>query len=224
MTLLQQNELETVQVVTQASVSASVIWLHGLGASGEDFLSLIPELNLPDELGIRFIFPHAPIRPVTLNRGMKMRAWYDVTSLVRIEHDEIGIAQSTQQVQELIQQQIKLGISLERIFLVGFSQGGAIALHAGLNYPKPLGGILGLSTYLPAPDKIILNPHLQTKVPITLFHGCYDEIIPIGLAKLGCEFLNQRGCSVEWREYTMGHEICLSEITDIRAWLLKTCS
>lgn len=223
MNLTTKKKLEFIEIITQTPVTATIIWLHGLGADGHDFVNLVPELNLPSELGVRFIFPHAPMRPITLNGGMEMRGWFDITSLTRLEYDLTGIAESTENVQYLIQEQIDLGIAYDRILLAGFSQGGAIALHAAINYPHVIGGVLGLSTYLPASEKIVhhINP-LKYNMPIALYHGLYDNIIPIELAKMGRDFLMNQNFQVEWREYAMAHQLCLPEIKDIQQWILKT--
>lgn len=217
----QLQKLQIEEVVTHPSVEAAVIWLHGLGASGHDFVDIVPELKLSDEFGIRFIFPHAPNRPVTINRGMVMRAWYDITSLTRLEDDITGIEESTQQVQQLIREQEEKGIASNRIFLVGFSQGGAIAFHAGLNYPHALGGLLGLSTYLPAPHKIPQADNFKKNMPIMILHGDYDDVIPLPMAKLGYEFLLSRGFRVTWQQYPMAHQVCPSEIADIKQWFTR---
>lgn len=215
--------LETVINETNAPITACVIWLHGLGADGHDFAGISHQLQLPASLGVRFIFPHAPVRPVTLNNGFAMRAWYDIYSLDNLHHeDHSGIQVSEQAIAQLIQQQQAAGISASRIILAGFSQGGAIALHTGLRYPAKLGGILGLSTYLPLlPDLSAQASASNQTTPIFLAHGEYDDILPLALGEKTRDYLSQAGYSVEWHSYPMAHQVCLPEIADISRWLQK---
>ncbi len=204
-------------------VDACIIWLHGLGADGHDFKDIATQLRLPDSLGIRFILPHAPIRPVTLNRGMLMRAWYDIYDLDKhAREDQTGIQNSQSALELIIQEQIESGIPAHKIILSGFSQGGALALYTGLRFGQPLAGIIGLSTYLPLANTLAIekNPNNQT-TPILLTHGIYDEILPLELAQSSKEYLQQAGCSVQWVTYNMGHQLCLEEIVDIREWIIS---
>jgi len=218
--------LETIEVLTADKPTASVIWLHGLGADGHDFEALVPELKLPKELAIRFIFPHAPNRPITLNNGYVMRGWYDISSLEFGQHEDAeGIQQSSQDIAQLIKQENKRGIPSQRILLAGFSQGGAIVLHTALRYPEPLAGLMALSTYLPLKNTLENESHLANKnIPIFMAHGLEDEIVKYQYAAESRKLLQQSNYSVEWHDYTMGHSVCADEIKDIRDWLLKYLS
>ncbi len=202
--------------------TASVIWLHGLGADGHDFEPIVPQLGLED-MAIRFIFPHAPMRPVTINMGYVMRAWYDISAPDLSQgQDEDGTRESERQIQAWIQQQIDSGIPAERILLAGFSQGGAIALHTGLRYPQTLGGIIALSTYLPLADTVADEKHAANKdIPIFMAHGHEDPIIPISHARQSRDKLMELGHEVEWHEYTMPHSVSPSEIEAIARWVRK---
>jgi phospholipase/carboxylesterase len=213
--------LETVVTETSFPVNAAVIWLHGLGADGHDFAGIIPQLQLPQQPGIRFIFPHAPERPVTLNNGFTMRAWYDIYSLNDLQReDRSGIEVSEQAIGQLIQQQQAAGIPATRIILAGFSQGGAMALHTGLRYPLRLGGIIGLSTYLPLLPHFNAVSHRENRqTPVFLGHGTEDNILPISLGQKTRDHLMQAGYPVEWRQYSMGHQVCSQEIADVSQWL-----
>jgi phospholipase/carboxylesterase len=205
------------------SAQASVIWLHGLGADGHDFESLIPHLGLPPAVGIRFIFPHAPHRPVTINGGLRMRAWYDISGAVPPREDDQGIRESEQAVRRLIEREITAGIAPGRILLAGFSQGGAIALHTGLRYPQRLAGILALSTYLPLADTLAREADPANRpIPILMAHGTEDGIIPLPRALQSRDLLTRLGYAVEWHNYPMAHSVCTEEIADISAWLLRT--
>jgi len=200
-----------------AAAVATVIWLHGLGADGHDFESVVPLLRPP--AGTRFYFPHAPLRPITINGGMTMRGWYDIRPGMAAE-DEQGIRASGQAVLDMIMHELALGVSPERIVLAGFSQGGAIALHAGLRFPGRLGGILALSTYLPLPSRLDDEAHAASReTPILMAHGLADEIIPIPSARQSLRLLQSAGYRLEWHEYPMGHMICPEEISMIASWL-----
>ena len=212
-----------IEIETAPQPTASVIWLHGLGADGRDFVPIVPELRLPSDLAIRFVFPHAPHRPVTINRGSVMRAWYDIaeTEFGRQE-DEAGIRESEQTVRGLIQRETERGIASERIVLAGFSQGGAVALHTGLRLPQRLAGILALSTYLPLADTLKAEAHpANDDVPIFMAHGTDDPIIPLALGESSADLLTRRGANLEWRTYEMEHSVCLDEILDIAGWLTR---
>ncbi|MDI3258643.1 MAG: carboxylesterase [Sinobacteraceae bacterium] len=200
---------------------AAVIWLHGLGADGHDFVPIVPELNLPPELAVRFVFPHAPVRPVTINGGMRMRAWYDIYSLTRGDRqDEAGIRASAAIAQGFIEEQVSAGIARNRIVLAGFSQGGAIALHTGLRQTAALAGILALSTYLPIHDRLPAELTAAGRAtPILMCHGLYDPVLPLQLGADTRDGLRGFGCHVEWRDYPMQHQVCAEEIADISVWL-----
>lgn len=203
----------------QQTATSAVIWLHGLGADGHDFAGLVPQLNLPTGHRVRFIFPHAPVQAVTINGGMNMRSWYDIRSTDFMNDiDAAGIRVSCYQIYDLIQQQQKAGISLDKIVLAGFSQGGLIALHAGLSHDHSLAGIMALSTYCPMTEQFFL--HRET--PILMAHGEFDPVIPIHVAERSAEALVQRGYTVDWQTYPMEHQVCAEEIAYIAAWLRKT--
>jgi phospholipase/carboxylesterase len=212
---------DAVIIESRTTHKASVIWLHGLGANGHDFEPVVPELQLPDELGVRFIFPHAPIRSVTINNGMQMRAWYDVRNVdLRSQEDTTGIVESAGIIKNLIDEEIAGGIPASKILLAGFSQGGAISLHTGLRYPDKLAGLLILSAYLPLPDHLINEASMANKsVAIMMLHGLYDTIIPVAASKQSCEFLQQLGYKIDWRSYPMEHAVCMEEIQTIGNWL-----
>ena len=199
----------------------SVIWLHGLGASGEDFVPVAQELHLPR--AVRFIFPHAPARPVTLNGGYVMPAWYDiVSSEIDAEQDAAGIAASRHEIEKLIAHEIARGIVPARIFVAGFSQGGAVALHTGLHAKARLGGILALSTYLPLADTTRAADIGHSRdTPIFMAHGLQDPVVPYTLGKQSAAHLRQLGCTVSWHDYAMPHSVCMEEIRDIGRWLAQ---
>jgi len=216
------SEVESVEIETgSGAVQGSVIWLHGLGADGHDFEPIVPELRLPADLGLRFVFPHAPIQPVTLNGGMAMRAWFDILTLDRggLE-DEAGIRASAEILEQLIAREQERGIAANKIVVAGFSQGGAIALHAGLRSGQTLGGIMALSTYLPIKstfaDEVVLSD-----VPILMAHGSLDPVLPMALGRESADLLLANDFKVEWHDYQMAHSVCAEEIDDIRAWLLS---
>jgi phospholipase/carboxylesterase len=216
------KELESedeVRLEPDAPAQASVIWLHGLGADGYDFVPIAPELRL--SLPVRFIFPHAPARPVTINGGMRMRAWYDIFSLSRQDRqDESGIRDSAARVQKLIEAESAAGIPPGRIVLAGFSQGGAIALHAGLRQPQALAGILALSTYLPLAEKLPAELTAGGRAtPILMCHGSHDNVVPLFMGAGSRDILAQLDREPEWREYPMQHQVCAEEIADIAAWM-----
>lgn len=215
--------LPTVEIGSEAA-TASVIWLHGLGADGNDFAPIVPELGLASE--VRFVFPHAPARPVTINGGYVMRAWYDIRTVqIDAEEDEAGIRASAAQVETLIARERERGVPDRRIVLAGFSQGGAIALHTGLRHSPALAGILALSTYLPLPDR--LSPEAApaaADVPILMCHGSADTIVPVELAERSRARLMEAGYAVEWRSYPMPHSVCPEEVADIATWLRRVLS
>jgi phospholipase/carboxylesterase len=215
--------LESIEVSTSGNPDASIIWLHGLGADGHDFEAIIPELNLPSHFNIRFIFPHAPYRPITLNNGYVMRGWYDISSLeFGIDEDALGIRESSQQIIDLIEQELSRGIESKRIILAGFSQGGAVVLHTGLRYNKTLAGIMALSTYLPLASTFENELHNANKnIPIFMAHGLEDDILKFEFGARSRRLLEQNNYSIEWHEYPMSHSICSDEITHIREWLIR---
>ena len=215
--------LTTIEIEPTGSVRSSVIWMHGLGADARDFEPMVPELRLPTASGIRFVFPNAPIRPVTVNNGMRMRAWYDVLSMdLPRQEDPDGVYASEQAIHALLEREKQRGISADRIVLAGFSQGGAMALHTGLRYPEPLAGILALSCYIPLAGRLNSERRSANQTtPIFLAHGDYDAVIPMRYGQQSAETLERLGYRVEWSDYGMGHEVCWEEIRDIAAWLQR---
>jgi phospholipase/carboxylesterase len=213
--------LETIEIETGRNPAASVIWMHGLGADGHDFEAIVPELDLPD-IPIRFVFPHAPMRPVTINAGMVMRAWYDVSDAALKREDESGVRSSQAQVEALIAREKERGIVAKRLLLAGFSQGGAIALYTGLRHRERLAGIMALSCYLPAGETLAAEAHAANRdVPIFIAHGREDPVVPLARASQSRELLEQQGYIVEWRDYRMPHTVGPEEIRDISAWLRR---
>jgi len=208
-----------IEIETAANPQASVIWLHGLGADGNDFAAIVPELDLPP-VAIRFIFPHAPMQPVTINGGMVMRAWYDITNSTLRREDEQGVRASQTAIENLIAREKTRGSPASRIILAGFSQGGAIALHTGLRHPERLAGIMALSTYVPMADLLPAESTMINRdIPIFMAHGSADPVIPIERAQRSKAVLEQLGYGVEWHDYPMPHSVCAEEITDISTWL-----
>lgn len=203
--------------------NAAVVWLHGLGADGNDFVPIVAELELPAPLSLRFVFPHAPVRPVTLNGGVPMRAWYDIISLNRGERqDEAGTRASAATLMALVAQQVAAGIPAARIVIAGFSQGGAIALHAGLRVTTPLAGVMALSTYLPLESSVASEmTEAATRTPILICHGQFDNVLPLSLGADSRDGLRRRGFDVEWHDYPMMHAVCAAEIADIAAFLRR---
>ncbi len=218
--------LKSIEVETGKNPSASVIWMHGLGADGNDFVPIVGELGLGTAPAVRFIFPHAPMRPVTINNGYVMRAWYDV-SFGDLEGksrraDEEGVRQSQAQINALIEREEKRGISAANIVLAGFSQGGAIALHTGLRHPRKLAGVMALSTYLPLAESLPAEASAANKgAPVFMAHGLFDPVVPLMMGAGSMTFLTGLGYSVEWHQYPMQHSVCAEEIQDIGAWLGK---
>jgi phospholipase/carboxylesterase len=200
---------------------ASVIWLHGLGADGFDFAPIVEELHLPRHLAIRFIFPHAKHRSVTLNNGYVMRAWYDLYGLnVTSREDDAGLRESEAVVQQYIVKEVAAGIATDRIVIAGFSQGGALALHAGLRYAQPLAGIMALSTYLPLRDRISTEASAANRsTPILMCHGVGDGVVPLAMGSISRDLLLQQGFAVEWHTYPMEHSVCMEEVSRISTWL-----
>ncbi|MFT3761432.1 MAG: dienelactone hydrolase family protein [Pseudoxanthomonas sp.] len=213
--------LETVEQETGPSPRWTVLWLHGLGADGHDFAPIVPELVRREWPAIRFVFPHAPVRPVTINGGMRMRAWYDITSLDFANRaDAGGIAESVAQVEALVARERERGVPAERLLLAGFSQGGAIALSLGARREAPLAGLIALSTYLPGADALDgFATAASKRQPIFMAHGLGDPVIPLLYAKNSSEALQRAGYGIDWHSYPMAHQVCAEEIRDLGDWM-----
>jgi phospholipase/carboxylesterase len=216
---------ETVEIETGANPCGSVIWLHGLGADGHDFEPLVPELRLPTTLPLRFVFPHAPVRPITVNGGAAMRAWYDIVSLDKEGRgDEVGIRDSSALLDALVDEEMERGFSTGQIILAGFSQGGAIILHNAIRRSQKFAGLLALSTYLPLVNTI--DAELADKpgvgnnsTPVFMGHGSFDPMIQLQDGRDSADKLEALGYTVEWHDYPMAHAVCPQEIADISTWL-----
>ncbi len=227
--------LECVEVVAPAQSSdgqprpaaeapdAAVIWLHGLGADGHDFEPIVPHLRWPGAPAIRFVFPHAPVRPVTLNGGMPMRAWYDIIGIDSDRgHDAAGIAESMQQVARLIERECSRGVAVRRIVLAGFSQGGAIALQLALRWPERLAGVMALSTYLLLAGRLADEASVANRgLPAFIAHGVMDPVVPFSMGETAANTLRQMDYTLDWHSYPMQHAVCPQEIADISAWLQR---
>ena len=215
--------LEAVEIETGRNPTGTVLWLHGLGADGHDFAPIVPQLVTPDERPLRFIFPHAPVRPVTVNGGAAMRAWYDILGFNRgIPQDEVGIRASDEEVGALIRRENQRGIATSRIVLGGFSQGGAISLFSGPRYPEKLAGIMGLSCYMLLEDALPTErTRANYQTPIFLAHGNQDPVVDVRRGTEAKQLLEAGGYPVEWHAYPMPHSVCPQEIVDIAAWLRK---
>ena len=215
--------LDCITIEPPTPANACVIWMHGLGADGNDFVPMVPELGLPREHSVRFIFPNAPTMAVTINGGYVMRAWYDIVSAELDKRADVaGVRNSAVAIDELIADQCAKGIAANRIVLAGFSQGGVIALHTGLRYPQKLGGIMALSTYLACAETLGAEASSSNRdVPIFYAHGAADPVISLALAKLSKSRLDTHGYKVEWHEYAMPHSVCAEEIDDIAAFLKR---
>lgn len=210
--------LPTVELNPESAPVAAVIWLHGLGADGHDFEPIVPELRLPADLPVRFVFPHAPEMSVTAFGGQRARAWFDFDPAGGA--DLPGLKKSVLQIRDLIQNEIDNGIPAQRILLAGFSQGGVMALHTALYYPKRLAGILALSTFLAEGERLAAGKaEANEQIPILMCHGQQDTVLPMALGKSSLANLKSAGYAVEWREYPMGHEVCREEIQEISRWL-----
>jgi phospholipase/carboxylesterase len=219
--LLTQESADAVVLVPAAPATASIIWLHGLGADGNDFVPIVPELRLPPSLALRFVFPHAPIRPVTINNGMRMRAWYDIKDLSASGvPDQAGIRESAAILAKFIQRERDAGVAANQIVIAGFSQGGAIALYAALRHPERLAGVMALSAYLPLSSRLAAEATAANRdLPILMCHGSFDPVLPMELGSASRDLLQAAGYAVEWKEYPMQHQVGLEEIRDISAWL-----
>ncbi len=213
--------LPRIELVSSPNPTAAVIWLHGLGADGNDFAGLVPELDLRDCPPIRFVFPHAPSIPVTMNAGYVMPAWYDIPDLNRMEHqDAEGIQKSEQSIRDLIDNEVVRGISFDRIVLAGFSQGSAMALHTGLRLARPLAGIIALSGYLPLADRFAAERHAASATtPIFMAHGTNDPVVVASRGESARNALIALGHPVQWHSYPMEHSLHPREIADISAFL-----
>lgn len=216
--------LETIELETGPNPTAAVIWMHGLGADGNDFVPIVNELDLSGAPPIRFVFPHAPMMPVTINNGYVMRAWYDVsvgdlqTGAKRA--DEAGVRQSQAQIVQLIQREADNKIPFKNIILAGFSQGGAMALQSGLRYPQTLGGVMALSCYLPCEESFAAEAApANAKTALFIAHGTHDPVVPYEKGAHTRAVLEKSGYAVQWHEYPMQHSVCLEEVRDIGAWL-----
>lgn len=216
-------KLETIELLTAEEPEASVIWLHGLGADGHDFEGLIPELKLPATLAIRFIFPHAPYRPISMNNGYVMRGWYDINNLEFNQHeDKKGILESSDAISQLIDHEISRGIPSHRILIAGFSQGGAIALHTALRYKHTLAGVIALSTYLPLKTTIEKEmSHANKHLPLFMAHGLQDDIVNYKYGIESRRLLKKCQLPIDWHDYAMGHSVCIEEMVDIKNYLIK---
>lgn len=213
---------DSIIVETGPNPQACIIWLHGLGASSDDFVPIAEQLPLPKNLAVRFIFPQAPIRPVAINNNMPMPAWFDIYSLDRnLKHDHAGIEASERGIDQLIQTQLN-DFDSRKILIAGFSQGGAMALFSALRYPKPLGAVLGLSTYFPYKTQEIAQFSVANKsIPIFLAHGEFDEVLTLNMGEETKMHLIQQNYNVEWHEYPMAHSVCAEEIVDIAKFILR---
>ena len=211
--------LTAVEIETGPAPSLAVIWLHGLGADGHDFEPIVPELKLG--FAVRFVFPHAPVRPVTINGGMAMRAWYDILGFDRkAREDDAGIRASATAVTALIDRELERGLHADRVVLAGFSQGGAIALHTALREPRALGGVIALSTYLPLAGTLAVERSAANeRLPIFMAHGTSDNVLPLALGESSRRTLEAQGYAVEWHAYPMAHSVCREEVSAIGAWL-----
>ena len=212
--------LESIEIETAPGPQASIIWMHGLGADGSDFAPLADEIELP--VAVRYVFPHAPMMPVSINGGYVMRAWYDISDAAIRREDEQGVRASQQSVEALLAREKSRGIAAQRIVLAGFSQGGAIALQTGLRHGERLAGIMALSTYVPLADTLAAEAHAANRaVPIFMAHGSADPMIACARARASRDLLLQQAYAVEWHEYPMQHALCPQEIAAIGAWLRR---
>ena len=219
--------VEHIELTTGPEPKGTIIWMHGLGADCWDFVSIVKELGLPEDLPLRYIFPQAPTRSISINNGQRMPGWYDIT-LSELQDgparkaDEAGVRESQEFINALIAREATRGIASDKIVVAGFSQGGAIALQTGLRHPQPLAGVMALSTYLPLENSLAAERTLaNANIPILMAHGTQDPLVPLALARLSKSKIEAQGYQVEWREYPMQHSVCMEEVTDIGAWLVK---
>lgn len=215
------DDVEPIVIETNEPITASVIWLHGLGADGNDFAGIVPELGMPGDLGLRYIFPHAPMRPVTLNMGQVMRAWYDIVGLDESSlEDKAGVTRSREYIDKLIQDEVNRGIPSQRIILGGFSQGGALGLYAGLRFEQPLAGILALSCYLPLASELATQiSDANRDTPIFFAHGRQDPVVGFSMGSQSYERVRGFNTAAVFHEYPMGHNVIGEEIQDIGTWM-----
>lgn len=213
--------LETVEFETGPSPEWAVILLHGLGDSGDGWAPLAPHLVRPDWPDVRFVFPHAPVQPVTINGGMPMRSWYDIVDLTEIDRraDAAGLAQSAQAVEALIEREAQRGVPASRLVLAGFSQGGAVTLTHGLRRAEPVAGLVALSTYLPRAEQVLAEARRGDPLPVFMAHGLHDPMVPHRAGELAAEQVRSLGHDVEWHSYPMQHEACAEELDALAAWL-----
>ncbi|MBT8133980.1 MAG: alpha/beta hydrolase [Gammaproteobacteria bacterium] len=218
------SQLDSIIIETNETPDTAIIWLHGLGADGNDFVPIIDQLQLPSHYAIRFIFPNAPLRAITINQGYQMPGWYDISSLSIIDQeDEAGIKESSEILKQLCESQEADGIESSRIIVAGFSQGGAIALHCGCRYPRQLAGIMALSTYMPLPEQLAEEiSDASSETPLFMAHGRQDDVVAYAYGKQSRELLDSHNIEVLWHEYDMGHAVCIEEIQHIRQWLIDT--
>ncbi len=219
-------EIEPTKNGEAIKANAAIIWLHGLGASGDDFAPIVPQLKLDDSLAIRFIFPHAPTRPITINGGMAMPAWYDfVINGVDREVNKNDLDQTTQSIMDLIQRELDRGVSSDHIIIAGFSQGGAIAYQVAMKWQTdtngPLAGLMAMSTYI-ADESVVINSQMPKAFPIHIYHGDQDQVVPISLGLKAKELLENNGYTPDYSEYSMEHSVCVSQIRDI-AYFIDHC-
>ena len=217
------EKLQFVDVPASGEHRATVSWLHGLGDSGNGFAPIVPELHLPENHGIRFLFPHAPVRPITINNGMSMRAWYDIKTLdFNSRADVVGVEQSAAQVQQLIDDEIAAGIPSDKIVIAGFSQGGVIAYHLATRGKSTFAGVMTLSTYMCEADKLAAEKtSANSNTPFLVCHGQQDDVVPMFLGHSAYQSITANGYQAEWHEYVMQHNVCMQEIRDISSWLQK---
>ena len=223
MTAISNDLLPAIELETSSNPTHTIIWMHGLGADGHDFVPIVDELALSSTMRIRFVFPHAPKRPVSINRGMVMRAWYDydlIDTNAGLQENMGSLYESQWAIEALVARENQRGIKSGNIVLAGFSQGGALALQAGLRYPEKLAGVMALSCHLPLPQTLAAEAHLAN-LPVSVFmaHGEGDNVIPMIMAAASRRQLVELGYAVEWHEYPMAHSVCEEEIVDIREWL-----
>jgi len=221
---MSDTSFDGVEIHPEADPVATIIWLHGLGADGNDFVPLVPELGIPESLPLRFVFPHAPMRSVTINAGMVMRAWYDILAFEGPDNIDLNqLLESAEALEILIHHEMERGMPSERILLAGFSQGGAVVLHTGLRYGKKLAGILALSCYLPNAETLEKEmSEVNRAIPLMMAHGTMDPLIPVAKSIRTRQELTRLGYQVKWHEYNMQHAVCPEEIQEIRSWLLQT--
>jgi phospholipase/carboxylesterase len=224
--LMAEELLPSIEIETAPRAAASVIWLHGLGADGNDFVPIVPELRLPASLAVRFVFPHAPVRAVTINNGMRMRAWYDIAAAdLTNRADLAGVRQSAGAVEALIERERGRGVASERIVLAGFSQGGAIALYAGVRHAHRLGGIVALSTYVIGAEALATEASAANRgLPVFMGHGTADPVVQFAWGEASKRVLESQGYAVEWHTYRMEHSVCLEEVRSIGEWIARVLS